>query len=150
MPRAAREGDAGVDLHARQDVFLGPGQRALIPTGIAVAIPTGHAGFVHPRSGLAAKYGITIVNAPGLIDSGYRGEIMVNLLNTDNTQGYAVSRGDRIAQLVVQEVLQVSFQLVPDLPASERGAGGHGHTGLAQTHETAPQLHTSPDPLTKD
>lgn len=129
VPAQARPGDAGVDLHARKDVLLGPGERTLVPTGIAIALPEGYAAFVHPRSGLAARHGLTIVNAPGTVDAGYRGEILVNLLNTDRTESVQVTRGDRIAQLVVQTVLTPDFQEVAELPTSERGAGGHGHTG---------------------
>jgi len=98
VPVYAHPGDAGADLYARQDVSLAPGQRALVPTGVAIALPTGYAAFVHPRSGLAARHGITLVNAPGTIDAGYRGEILVNLLNTDSNQPFTISRGDRIAQ----------------------------------------------------
>lgn len=129
VPAQARPGDAGVDLHAREDIELGPGERALVPTGVAIALPEGYAAFVHPRSGLAAKHGVTIVNAPGTVDSGYRGEILVNLLNTDRAQPVRLARGERIAQLVVQPVLTPVFEVVDELPASVRGAGGHGHTG---------------------
>lgn len=129
VPTQARPGDAGVDLCAREDVELPPGGRALVPTGIAVAIPQGYAGFVHPRSGLATRHGVTIVNAPGTIDAGYRGEIMVNLLNTDTTESFRVQRGDRIAQLIVQPVSVVSFTEVTRLPGSARGASGHGASG---------------------
>lgn len=133
LPRQARADDAGVDLHAREDLVLAPGQRALVPTGIAIALPPGWAGFVHPRSGLAARHGISVVNAPGTVDAGYRGEILVNLVNTDRDQPFTVRRGDRIAQLVVQQVGAPVFEVVDDLPPSERGAGGHGHTGTALT-----------------
>jgi len=129
MPGYAHPGDAGADLHARQDVFLAPGQRALVPTGVAIALPDGYAAFVHPRSGLAARHGITVLNAPGTVDAGYRGEILVNLLNTDNHQGFAVSRGDRIAQLVVQRVGEAEFVEVRSLPGSHRGDNGHGASG---------------------
>lgn len=129
VPTQARPGDAGVDLCAREDVELPPGGRALVPTGIAVAIPQGYAGFVHPRSGLATRHGVTIVNAPGTIDAGYRGEILVNLLNTDARTPVRLARGERIAQLVLQPVLAPVFHEVDELPASERGEGGHGHTG---------------------
>lgn len=129
VPAQARAGDAGVDLCAREDVELAPGARALVPTGIAVAIPPGYAGFVHPRSGLAARHGVTIVNAPGTIDAGYRGEILVNLLNTDQRESVRLARGERIAQLVLQPVLTPVFHEVGELPPSERGEGGHGHTG---------------------
>ena len=129
MPGYAHPGDAGADLHARQDVFLAPGQRALVPTGVAITLPDGYAAFVHPRSGLAARHGITVLNAPGTVDAGYRGEILVNLLNTDNHQGFAVSRGDRIAQLVVQRVGEAEFVEVRSLPGSHRGDNGHGASG---------------------
>lgn len=130
LPRQARAGDAGVDLHSAQDLTLAPGERALVPTGIALALPEGYAGFVHPRSGLAARHGLTIVNAPGTIDAGYRGQILVNLLNTDQDAPITIARGDRIAQLVVQAVATPVFTEVDELPESERGTGGHGHTGI--------------------
>ena len=129
MPRYAHPGDAGVDLHAREDVSLAPGQRALVPTGVAIALPAGYAAFVHPRSGLAARHGISMVNAPGTIDAGYRGEILVNLLNTDNREAFSISRGDRIAQLVVQRVSEAHFVEVESLPGSQRGDTGHGASG---------------------
>lgn len=131
LPRQARPGDAGVDLHAREDRTLAPGERALVPTGIAIALPQGYAAFVHPRSGLAARHGVSIVNAPGTVDAGYRGEILVNLVNTDTAEPFTLRRGDRIAQLVVQQVALPVFEVVDELPASERGAGGHGHTGTS-------------------
>jgi len=129
IPCYANPGDAGADLHARQDVFLAPGQRALVPTGVAIALPAGYAAFVHPRSGLAARHGITMVNAPGTIDAGYRGEILVNLLNTDTHEAFTVTRGDRIAQLVVQRVCEAHFVEVGSLPGSHRGDNGHGASG---------------------
>lgn len=129
VPRQARSGDAGVDLHAREDRSIAPGERALVATGIALALPEGYAAFVHPRSGLAARHGISIVNAPGTIDAGYRGEVLVNLINTDPQETFELQRGDRIAQLVVQQVVRPQFDVVETLPDSERGAGGHGHTG---------------------
>ena len=129
MPGYAHPGDAGADLHARQDVFLAPGQRALVPTGVAIALPDGYAAFVHPRSGLAARHGITVLNAPGTVDAGYRGEILVNLLNTDAEEGFAIARGDRIAQLVVQQVSRAHFVEVRSLPGSQRGDNGHGASG---------------------
>jgi dUTP pyrophosphatase len=129
MPCYAHPGDAGADLHARADVFLAPGQRALVATGVGIALPAGYAAFVHPRSGLAARHGITVVNAPGTIDAGYRGEILVNLLNTDPHEGFGITRGDRIAQLVVQRVSQVHFVEVASLPGSHRGDNGHGASG---------------------
>jgi dUTP diphosphatase len=132
IPAYARDGDAGADLIARTDAVLGcRGGRALVPTGMAVAIPPGYAGFVLPRSGLALRHGITCLNAPGLIDSGYRGELQVILVNTDPEEDYKVARGDRIAQLVVMRVEQVGFDLVHSegLGEAERGVGGFGHTG---------------------
>jgi dUTP pyrophosphatase len=129
IPAPARPGDAGVDLSAAEDVVLGPGERALVGTGLAVALPDGYAGFVHPRSGLAVRTGLSIVNAPGTIDAGYRGEIRVCLINLDPRVELFVRRGDRIAQLVVQQVEQVQFVQVGELPPSERGAGGYGSTG---------------------
>ncbi|HEY6797643.1 MAG TPA: dUTP diphosphatase [Kineosporiaceae bacterium] len=128
-PGCARPGDAGADLCSAVDVVLAPGERRTVPTGVAIALPPGYAGFVHPRSGLAARHGLTIVNAPGTVDSGYRGEIRVTLLNTDRTRSTAISRGDRIAQLVVQRVEQVRFVEVDELPSSERGTDGFGSTG---------------------
>ncbi|MFC4949693.1 dUTP diphosphatase [Pseudonocardia sp. GCM10023141] len=129
IPAYARDGDAGADLHCTSDVVLAPGERQLVGTGVAIALPTGYAGFVHPRSGLAAKAGLSIVNAPGTVDSGYRGEIRVCLVNLDPRQEIRLQRGDRIAQLVVQRVERASFVEIADLPPSERGAGGHGSTG---------------------
>jgi dUTP pyrophosphatase len=129
VPGYARPGDAGVDLTAAEDIDLAPGQRAVVRTGIAIALPPGYAGFVHPRSGLAARHGITMVNAPGTIDAGYRGEIKVILLNTDASQPVSLRRGDRIAQLVVQRVEHVMFREVPVLPDSVRGERGFGSTG---------------------
>ncbi|HEY6792671.1 MAG TPA: dUTP diphosphatase [Trebonia sp.] len=129
LPSYAHPGDAGADLVTAQDLQLAPGQRALVRTGIAVALPEGYAAFVHPRSGLAARHGVTVVNAPGTVDAGYRGEIMVTLLNTDAQQSVAFRRGDRIAQLVVQRVECVSFREVDALPGSARGKGGFGSTG---------------------
>ncbi len=130
LPSYAREGDAGADLLAREGVVLAPGGgRALVPTGVAVAIPVGWAGFVLPRSGLALRHGVTCLNTPGLIDAGYRDELLVLLVNTDPLASYEVRRGDRIAQLVVQRVEQVRFAVAAELPPSERGRGGFGHTG---------------------
>ena len=129
LPAYARPGDAGADLVTAEDVELAPGERALVRTGIAIALPDGYAGFVHPRSGLAAKHGLTLVNAPGTIDAGYRGEIKVILLNTDASEPVSLRRGDRIAQLVVQRVESVTFREVPVLPDSVRGAAGFGSTG---------------------
>ena len=130
LPHYARPGDAGADLVARERVVLpAGGGRALVPTGVAVAIPDGHAGLVLPRSGLALRYGVTVMNAPGLVDAGYRGELNVVLLNTDPTTDYEVDRGDRIAQLVIVAVEQVALSVVDELPPSERGQGGFGHSG---------------------
>ena len=129
LPAYARPGDAGADLVAAEDVELAPGERAVVRTGVAVALPAGYAGFVHPRSGLAAKHGVTLVNAPGTIDAGYRGEIKVILLNTDPVRAVSLRRGDRIAQLVVQRVENVTFREVPALPDSARGDNGFGSTG---------------------
>lgn len=129
LPAYAHEGDAGIDLVAREDAVIAPaGGRLLMPTGIAIALPIGYAGFVLPRSGLALKHGVSVVNAPGLIDSGYRGELKVVLLNTDPITPYEVSRGDRIAQLVVQKVEQVVWREVDALDSFDRG-GGFGHSG---------------------
>jgi dUTP pyrophosphatase len=133
VPSYAREGDAGADLLARADVVLAhSGGRAVVPTGVAVAIPDGYAGFVLPRSGLAARHGVTCLNTPGLVDSGYRGELQVVLVNLDPSRDYQVSRGDRIAQLVILRADQVAFELVTadELGSSERGVGGFGHTGI--------------------
>jgi dUTP pyrophosphatase len=129
LPRRAHPGDAGVDLFAAADVELAPGQRAVVPTGVAIALPDGYAAFVHPRSGLAARHGVTIVNAPGTVDAGYRGEIRVTLLNTDADHPVAFRRGDRIAQLVVQRVELAVFHEVERLPGSARGVDGFGSTG---------------------
>ncbi|MBB4684782.1 dUTP diphosphatase [Amycolatopsis jiangsuensis] len=128
-PGYARPGDAGADLVTTSDIVLGPGERGVVGTGIAIALPPGYAGFVHPRSGLAARAGLSVVNTPGTIDSGYRGEIRVCLINHDPREKLALSRGDRIAQLVVQRVEQAEFVEVAELGGSERGAGGYGSTG---------------------
>ena len=130
LPAYAKPGDAGCDLLAAEDMTLtAGGGRALVPTGVAIAIPDGYAGFVQPRSGLANKHGVTCLNTPGLIDSGYRGELKVLLINTDPTEDFVITRGERIAQLVIQKVEQVTFVEQDELPDSERGAGGFGHTG---------------------
>ena len=129
LPVYAHPGDAGADLCAAADVVLPPGGRATVGTGIAIAVPDGHAAFVHPRSGLAARHGITLVNAPGTVDAGYRGEVRVVLLNTDPAEPFTVRRGDRIAQLVVQPVTRVSFLDAAELPPTPRGEGGFGSTG---------------------
>lgn len=130
LPAYAHEGDAGIDLLARVDTTLEPGGgRALVPTGIAIALPDGYAGFVQPRSGLALRHGVTCLNSPGLIDSGYRGELKVLLVNTDSAEPHTIVRGERIAQLVVQAVEQVRLVEVPVLEESRRGAEGFGSTG---------------------
>lgn len=131
VPEYSHPGDAGADLFAAEAITLQPGERATVGTGVTIALPDGYAAFVVPRSGLAAKHGITIVNTPGTVDAGYRGEIRVILLNTDRTQAYSVAVGDRIAQLVVQPVTRARFVQVTTLPGSERGEGGFGSTGYA-------------------
>ena len=129
LPTTAHPGDAGVDLHAREDALLrAGGGRVLAPTGIAVAIPVGYMGLVVPRSGLALKHGISLVNTPGIIDSGYRGELKVVMVNTDPSDDYRVTRGDRIAQLIIQEIVSVSWRPVDELTGDDRG-GGFGHSG---------------------
>jgi dUTP pyrophosphatase len=129
LPTYAHPGDAGLDLYAREDALLAPaGGRALVPTGISIAIPVGHCGLVMPRSGLALRHGISIVNAPGLIDAAYRGEVKVVLINTDPSADYQVHRGDRVAQLVIQRVDDVVWNVVPSLDGEDRG-GGFGHSG---------------------
>lgn len=131
LPSYARVGDAGADLVAREAVVLAPaGGRALVPTGIALALPVGTAGFVQPRSGLALRHGVTCLNTPGLIDAGYRDELRVLLVNLDPTETFEIQRGDRIAQLVIQRVEHADFVAVDELPASERGLGGFGSTGV--------------------
>ena len=129
-PAYAKPGDAGADLRSRIDFDLEPGERALVPTGVAIALPEGYVGLVHPRSGLATKNGITIVNAPGTVDSGYRGELMVTLLNTDKTKSFHVQRGDRIAQLVIQKYEHATFTVVDELEQTERGSSGFGSSGI--------------------
>lgn len=129
LPARSHPGDAGVDLVAAADVDLAPGVRAVVPTGVAIALPDGYAAFVHPRSGLAARHGVTIVNAPGTVDAGYRGEIKVTLLNTDPAQAVRFQRGDRIAQLIIQRVATPVFHEVDSLPGSARGENGFGSTG---------------------
>ena len=129
LPAYALPGDAGADLRTAVDVELGPGERAVVPTGIAVAMPEGYAAFVHPRSGLAARYGVSLVNTPGTIDSGYRGEIKIIIVNLDRNSPVSFARGDRVAQLVFQRVERARFTEVDELPGSERGDGGHGSTG---------------------
>jgi dUTP pyrophosphatase len=131
LPAYAHPGDAGADLATTTDVALAPGERATVGTGIALALPDGYAAFVHPRSGLAHRLGVSIVNAPGTVDAGFRGEIKVVLVNLDLREPVAFRRGDRIAQLVVQRVEQARFHEVERLPGSARGAGGHGSTGVS-------------------
>ncbi|GAA4715582.1 dUTP diphosphatase [Pedococcus ginsenosidimutans] len=134
VPSYAHDGDAGADLHAATDVTLAPGERSLVPTGVALALPDGYVGLVHPRSGLAARHGVTIVNAPGTVDSGYRGEVLVNLVNLDPREPFSVRRGDRIAQLVVQQVARAEFIEVDSLEDTSRGDTGHGSSGGFGTH----------------
>ena len=129
LPAYAQPGDAGADLRSAIDVTLAPGERAMVPTGIAIALPDGHAAFVHPRSGLAIKHGLSMVNTPGTIDAGYRGEISVLLINHDRSEPIDIKRGDRIAQLVVQKVEHAAFVEAAELPDSSRGSGGFGSTG---------------------
>ncbi len=131
LPRYSHPGDAGADITTREDVTLAPGERRTVPTGLRIALPSGYAAFVHPRSGLAARSGLTIVNAPGTVDAGYRGEIAVTLLNTDPSTPVVLAKGDRIAQLVIQRVETASFVAVEDLPGTHRGDGGFGSTGVA-------------------
>jgi len=129
LPGYVHPHDAGADLHCTSDVVLGPGERAVVGTGVAIALPAGYAGFVHPRSGLAARIGLSVVNSPGTIDAGYRGEIRVCLINHDPRAELRLRRGDRIAQLVVQRVERARFVEVTRLPESVRGTGGHGSSG---------------------
>jgi dUTP pyrophosphatase len=143
LPHYAHPGDAGADLRTTVDVTLAPGERAVVPTGIAIALPVGYAAFVHPRSGLAARVGLSIVNAPGTIDAGYRGEIKVCLVNLDPAEPVRLRRGDRIAQLVIQAVEQATFRVVDDLPESVRGAGGYGSTGGFASTDPAQQEATA-------
>lgn len=132
VPAYAHPGDAGVDLVTTSDIRLAPGERTVVGTGIAIALPPGYAAFVHPRSGLAARVGLSIVNTPGTIDAGYRGELMICLINHDQREQVELRRFDRIAQLVVQRVEQVAFREVADLPEAQRGAGGYGSTGVGR------------------
>ena len=129
LPRYAKGGDAGADIVSRVDITLAPGERALVPTGIAIALPDGYVALVHPRSGLAIKHGVTMVNAPGTVDAGYRGELQIILINHDKSEPVSFKRGDRIAQLVIQKVERAEFIEVQDLPGSGRGTGGFGSTG---------------------
>lgn len=137
MPGYALPGDAGADIVTTVDVTLAPGERAVVPTGIAIALPDGYAAFVHPRSGLAARCGMSLVNAPGTIDAGYRGEIKVIVINHDSRDALRLSRGDRIAQLVIQRVERARFRAVESLPDSARGDGGHGSTGGFSVSDSA-------------
>ena len=129
LPVYSTDGDAGADLTSVAEVTLAPGERALVPTGVALALPPGTVGLVHPRSGLAARHGVTVVNAPGTVDSGYRGEVLVNLVNLDPREPFTLRVGDRIAQLVVQHHLHADFDVADSLPDSARGETGHGSTG---------------------
>ncbi|HET7016949.1 MAG TPA: dUTP diphosphatase [Streptosporangiaceae bacterium] len=140
IPGRSHPGDAGVDLYTAEDFELAPGQRMVVRTGVAIALPDGYAAFVHPRSGLAAAHGVTLVNTPGTVDAGYRGEIKVIMFNTDSSTPVRFRRGDRIAQLVIQRVERPVFHEVLELPGSGRGEGGHGSTGghsgtMASTHQ---------------
>lgn len=130
IPEYAHAGDAGADLRSAETLVLEPGERALIGTGVAIALPDGYAAFIVPRSGLAAKHGITIVNSPGTVDAGYRGEIKVTLLNTDQQQPFNISAGDRIAQMIIMPITRASFIPVETLPGSDRGSAGFGSTGV--------------------
>jgi dUTP pyrophosphatase len=136
MPRYQHDGDAGLDLPSRIDFVLEPGERAMIPTGIAVAIPRGYAGFVLPRSGLASRNGISLVNTPGLIDSGYRGELAIVMINTDKREAFHIKRGDRIAQLVIQQVIEATTVRVNELEVTSRGEGGFGSTGRSDQRKS--------------
>jgi dUTP pyrophosphatase len=131
LPRYAKGGDAGADIVSRIDITLKPGERALVPTGISIALPDGYAAFVHPRSGLAIKHGITMVNAPGTVDAGFRGELQCIMINHDQHESITFKKGDRIAQLVIQKVERAEFVEVRDLPGSGRGSDGFGSTGRA-------------------
>ena len=144
LPRYAHAGDAGADLATMVDVTLAPGQRAVVGTGWAIAVPLGYAGFVHPRSGLAARHGLTIVNSPGTIDAGYRGEIRLALLNTDPVEPIVLHRGDLVAQLVIQRVERAEFVVTERLDVTERGSGGYGSTGGVAQWEAHPA--GPPDP----
>ena len=130
MPSYAKPGDAGADLATRVDITLQPGERALVPTGISIALPNGYAAFVHPRSGLAIKHGVSMVNTPGTVDAAFRGELQVILINHDRTEPISFKKGDRVAQLVIQKVERANFVEVRSLPGTERGSGGFGSSGL--------------------
>lgn len=136
VPEYAHPGDAGADLSAAEAVVLGPGERATVGTGVSLALPNGFVAFVVPRSGLAARHGITIVNSPGTVDAGYRGEIRVTVLNTDKSEPYSVAVGDRIAQLIVMPVSRARFTPVGSLPGSQRGQAGFGSTGYGDSNST--------------
>ena len=143
LPSYAHPGDAGADLVTTIDVTLAPGQRATVPTGVSIALPDGYVALIHPRSGLAAASGVSIVNAPGTVDAGYRGEIQVVLINLDPERSVELRRGDRIAQVVFQQVERARFVEVERLPGSHRGEGGYGSTGgVSRSDETAPSLRT--------
>jgi dUTP pyrophosphatase len=129
IPQYAQAGDAGADVHSRIDIAIAPGERALVPTGISIALPDGYAAFAHPRSGLAIKHGVGMVNAPGTIDAGFRGELQIILINHDLRETFTIKRGDRIAQLVFQKVERADFIEVEELPGSDRGTDGFGSTG---------------------
>ncbi|HET8641813.1 MAG TPA: dUTP diphosphatase [Pseudonocardiaceae bacterium] len=144
LPGYAHPGDAGADLVTTTDLVLPPGERAMVGTGVAIALPPGYAAFVHPRSGLAARAGLSVVNTPGTIDSGYRGEIRVCLVNHDQREPVVLRRGDRIAQLVVQQVAQAVFTEVAELPRSPRGDGGYGSTGISAGVSELPGQPTLP------
>lgn len=145
LPLYALPGDAGADIITTQDVTLAPGERAVLPTGLAVALPDGYAAFVHPRSGLAARVGLGLVNAPGTVDSGYRGEIKVIVINHDTAHKLTLTSGERIAQLVFQRVERATFVEVAELPRSERAGGGHGSTGGAAALHPAADTHSAAD-----
>ncbi len=132
LPSYAKPGDAGADLASRIDFTLQPGERALIPTGISIALPDGYVALVHPRSGLAIKHGVSMVNTPGTVDAGYRGELQIILINHDRTTPISFKKGDRIAQLVIQKVERAEFIEVEELPGTDRGAGGFGSSGVGQ------------------
>lgn len=132
VPVVAHPGDAGADLISTEDVVLEPGHRATIGTGVSIALPQGYVAFIVPRSGLAAKHGITVVNSPGTVDAGYRGEIKVTLLNTDLQDTFTIKKGDRIAQMIISQFVRAAFIPVDSLPESERGEGGFGSTGISQ------------------
>lgn len=135
IPTYSHPGDAGADLSSSEEVVLQPGERATVATGVSIALPAGYVAFVVPRSGLASKHGITVVNSPGTVDAGYRGELKVTLLNTDLREPFTISKGDRIAQMIVMPVVQARFIPVDKLPASERGESGFGSTGIAHRTE---------------